>query len=231
MPARVLAYLGSKERIWRPSYRPDHATPASRRWSRWHFLFVDQALLRIPWTNFHRVSEGVFRSNQPAPRRLKQWRDRGVKTVLNLRGASYHSHFLFESEACETLGLQLVNIKLKASKLPTRETLLELETYFRTLEKPFVMHCKSGADRAGFVSALYLLLIEQVAIDIAMAQLSFRYMHIRASAKGIFDYCLETYRRTNEASPIAFRDWMISVYDPEVILDAFRSERNLSARN
>ncbi len=145
--------------------------------------------------------------------------------MLNLRGASRFSHYLFEREACDQLGLTLADIYLRPAQLPDRDTIRALDTHFRTLEKPLVFHCKSGADRAGFVAALYLLLIEAAPVEIARKQLSFRYLHIKASKKGIFDYCLETYAKTHEISPITFRDWMENVYDPTAITREFRRAR------
>ncbi len=226
MLSRLLTSLKQHERTWRRSFGTDISTRAARRSSRWHFLLTDHAILRILWTNFYPVAKGVFRSNQPSPKRLEAYKKRGIKSVLNLRGASPYSHYLFESEACEKLGLPLSSIHLKPASLPSRETILELETHFRTLEKPFVMHCKSGADRAGFASALYLLLIEKQPVEIAARQLSFRYLHIKASKKGIFHYCLEKYRKTNEVSPIGFRDWMLNVYEPSEITAGFKAWRS-----
>ena len=43
-----------------------------------------------------------------------------------------------------------------------------------------VMHCKSGADRAGLMSALYLILNQDVSVDKAKNQLSLKYLHFEA---------------------------------------------------
>ena len=208
----------------------DISTPRARRRSRWHYLWVDHGLLRIWWTNFDRVADGVYRSNQPDPKRLAGYRDRGIRSILNLRGRSRYSFHLFEAEACRDLGLELSDIHLSATELPSLKTLQKLEQHFRSLPRPFLMHCKSGADRAGFAAALYLMLIEGVPVEQACRQLSLRYLHIRASRKGILDFCLETYRKTNEASPIPFRDWMETMYDPEAITAAFNAGRSGAGR-
>ncbi len=225
MLSEFIKYLENKERRWRESFGDDISTPAKRRQAMRHFNWVDHAILRRFWTNFHPVAKGVFRSNQPSMARLEEYRDRGIRTVLNLRGTSRYSYYLFEREACDALGLTLVDINLSATKLPTRATILQLEQYFKTLEKPLLLHCKSGADRAGFVSALYLLLICGASIERAQRQLSFRYLHIKSSSKGILDYCLETYRQTNKAAAIPFRDWVMTMYDPKAITKAFLSHR------
>ncbi len=230
MFAKLLKSLEDRERAWRLSFGNDISTPAKRREAWRHFNWVDHAFLRKLWTNFDQVAEGVFRSNQPSPKRLAHYYARGIKSVLNLRGTSLYSCYLFEAEACHNLGLNLTDINLSATALPTLKTILELEQHFKTLPKPFVMHCKSGADRAGFASALYLLLIEGAAIEVAQRQLSFRYLHIRASQKGILDFCLEEYRQTNNTSPVAFREWLMTVYDPKILTDAFQARRGKAGR-
>jgi len=212
--------------LFMPSRDADLSNPIARRLSRAHFLLGDQGVLRLWWTNFYPVADRAFRSNQPSPKRLKTYQRQGIRSVLNLRGVGTSSNYLFEKEACEKLGLCLKSVHLKPKSLPTLETLKTLEAHFHDIPKPFVMHCKSGADRAGFAAALYLLLIEGAPVNEAARQLSFKYLHIKASKKGIFDYCLETYRKTNEAAPIAFRDWMMTEYDPVKIEAGFKLQRS-----
>lgn len=225
MFSKLVKYLEDKEREYRLSFGDDLSTPEKRREAQRHFNWVDHGLLRTWWTNFAEVGKDVYRSNHPNPKRLAAYKKRGIKSVLNLRGTSVYSHYLFETEACKSLGLNLTDVHLSATALPSLRAIEELESHFRTLQKPFVMHCKSGADRAGFASALYLLLVENRPIEEAQAQLSFRFLHIKASEKGILDYCLEKYRKTNKASPIAFRDWLENMYDPDEILNEFLANR------
>ena len=46
----------------------------------------------------------------------------GIETVLNLRGVSPSAHFLLEEEACNDLGLTLVNANLLARAAPAAPT-------------------------------------------------------------------------------------------------------------
>jgi protein tyrosine/serine phosphatase len=225
MFSKLLKSLEDRERAWRHSFGNDISTPAKRRSAWRHFNWVDHAFLRLWWTNYYPVADGVFRSNQPSPGRLKTYRENGIISVLNLRGTSLYSPYLFEAEACNALGLILVSINLSPTEPPSLKTILELESHFKTLPKPFVMHCKSGADRAGLAAALYLLLIEDAPIEVAQAQLNFKYLHIKSSKKGALDFVLEKYCQTNNASPIGFRDWLITMYDPKAILAEFHTNR------
>jgi len=223
MLSRTFTYIKNKERSWRSSFGNDISTPEKRRAARIHLNWIDHGILRIWWTNFFEVSDGVYRSNQPSPERLEAYKAQGIKTVLNLRGAGVHSQYLFEKEACDTLGLTLVDIKSSARRAPDKHVLLELAALFQTIEKPFVMHCKSGADRAGLVSALYLMLEENVPVETARDQLGLKYAHLKFSSTGILDYFLETYRRANEGSPIGFLEWVETVYDADDLTAAYKS--------
>ena len=58
-----------------------------------------------------------------------------------------------------------------------------------------LMHCKSGADRAGLMSVLYRFLHEGVPLKEAKKELSLKYGHIRQAHTGILDYFFETLPR------------------------------------
>ncbi|MEO1308812.1 MAG: protein tyrosine phosphatase, partial [Pseudomonadota bacterium] len=112
--------LKDAERKVRSSFGDDISTPAGR-WQAWaHFNLMDHAFLRVWWTNFGQVADGVYRSNHPGPKRLEKYKQMGIKTVLNLRGNDGYSPWLLEEEACERLGMDLVVRKIYARK-PARQ--------------------------------------------------------------------------------------------------------------
>ena len=121
-------------------------------------LVFDHGMLRKLWRNEHEVEGGVWRSSQPDPGMVRRLAGRGFKAILNLRGATEYGSYLLEREACRAAGIELVDFKLTSRSLPSREEILALDAIFARLPRPFLMHCKSGADRAGFAAALYLLL-------------------------------------------------------------------------
>jgi protein tyrosine/serine phosphatase len=84
------------------------------------------------------------------------------------------------------------------------------------------MHCKSGADRAGFVAALYLIVHEGRTVDEALRQLSVRFGHFRFSKTGILDAFFDLYRREGEAKGLPFLAWVEHHYDPEALEREFR---------
>ncbi|TCM88069.1 tyrosine-protein phosphatase [Rhodovulum steppense] len=206
----------------------DISTPAGRFAAFWHFQIVDHAFLRIFWTNLHQVAPGAWRSNQPDARRLRRYRDMGIRTVLSLRGDRGSSHFRLEDEACRALGLTLVSRRIRARKLSRPAALLALLDQFETIEKPFVMHCKSGSDRTGIAAALYLLHIEGATLAEARRMLHWRFIHFRSSASGVLDQMLDAYEADTMTDPMPIRDWIATRYDPAAIKAAFRARRHRS---
>ena len=147
--------LTEAEATLRRSFGNDISTPAGRRSAVLHFHLMDHAYLRVFWTNLAQIAPGVWRSNQPSPRRIARYSRMGISNIITLRGDKPKSHHLLEAEACDTHGINLHAVSLSARKLVAPKHLLALLDLFDTLEKPFLMHCKSGADRAGLASALY----------------------------------------------------------------------------
>jgi protein tyrosine/serine phosphatase len=225
MMTRIARTLKSWEVALRTSWGDDISTPALRRQTLWHFHLFDHAWLRKLWTNFFEVASGVYRSNQPDHARLCRMRDRGIRTVINLRGTPRQSHYLFEEESCASLGLTMINRQLHARRAAPRAELLNLIDTFRTAEKPFLIHCKSGADRAGLASAIYLLAIEGRPVEEARRQLGLRYIHLKWSQTGICDHLIDVYAARTEKSPIGFEDWIATEYDRDALATNFAEAR------
>ena len=78
--------LKAAERSARFSYGNDLSTPEGRRQAWWHMQVFDHAFLRVWWTNFYKVADGVYRSNHPGPKRLEKYKALGIRSVINLRG-------------------------------------------------------------------------------------------------------------------------------------------------
>src|SRR5207245_9842713 len=86
-------------------------------------------------------------------------RDRGIRTVINLRGCS--AAFAWYQEECRaTAGLDIAqeDICLSSGRLPSATEIRRLMEVLDRCEYPLLLHCRRGADRTGLVSALVLLL-------------------------------------------------------------------------
>lgn len=225
MFTKILAKVKTAERALGASLGADISTPKGRHRALWHFYLLDHGVLRTFWTNLFEISPGVWRSNQPSPRRLRKYKRMGIKTVLNLRGEGQRSPYLFERETCDKIDLPLTNFPMQARHLDAPERLSMLLNHLENIEHPFVMHCKSGADRAGLASALYLLHIKGAPIEEAKRQLSFKYIHVKSFQTGILDHMLEAYEIDTNTTPMPIREWIETRYDPARLTAEFDAKR------
>ena len=187
------------------------------------FLWGDHAYLRLGFTNAHWIDRDMVRTNQPWPFQLKWWKAQGIKTVINLRGGRGSFYYL-EKDACEKLGLTMVEFGLSSRDVPTREQVLEAKTIFESIEYPALLHCKSGADRAGIMSVYYRHFKMGAPIKEAKEELSWRTLHSRAGKTGVLDHIFDLYDAEFAPQGISFLDWVMSdAYDPESIRQSFKS--------
>lgn len=187
-------------------------------------LFVDHGILRVFYLNRHRISDNAWRAAQPAPHQLRRIAEEGVRTIVNLRGERVCGSYWLETEACRRYGLKLVNFQIRSRAAPTRDELRRARDLFNNIEYPMLMHCKSGADRAGLMSVLYRFLKEGVPLDVAKQELSLRYGHIRQADTGVLDYFFERYLEYNARQPIGFFEWVDTVYDADELKRSFQSQ-------
>lgn len=196
--------------------------PLARLAAWFDLLVIDLGLLRAPVNRPVEVAPGVWRSNQPTPWRLKALAGRDFGTVVNLRGEGHSGGFHLEKYHAEQLGLQLVSLKLSSRRPPTVEQVTALQQLFDEAPKPILFHCKSGADRAGLVAALYLIHLGHP-IDVAKSQLSLRYLHIRQASTGMMDYFIECFEAEHQKTGIGFSDWLHNGYDRAKMIKQFKS--------
>lgn len=189
----------------------------------------DHGILRRVWHNFEEIAPGVFRSNQPSHRRFAKLKARGIDTVLNLRGSGQSIPHRTAKASCDALGLTVVPMGFSSRMAPATETLMALITALKTTPRPFVMHCKSGADRTSFASAIYLNVVMGEPMEQAMRMLAFKYVHLKWTKTGIMDYILESYIARNRRSEISFEEWAASEYDQQALQTAFNNGAPITA--
>ena len=188
------------------------------------YFWTDHAFLRLAFSNAHWLGPDLVRTNQPSPRQLAGWKTRGVKTVINLRGQRDESYYALEKAACERLGLTLIDAPLDSRDVPTPDRVHGAKRLFETIEYPVLIHCKSGADRAGLMAVFYRHFHFGEPISVAMEQLSKRYLHSREGLTGVLDYYLEKYVEEIEPTGMSFLDWVDSPdYDPKAIRAEFKA--------
>lgn len=190
-----------------------------------HLLFIDHGFLRALYDNRFRLVGGLYRINQPSPVRLAAYKQRfGIKTVINLRGQNQQlGWYRLEEKACQSLGLNLVNIQVYSRGLVNTSRLSELRHIIQTMELPAVVHCKSGADRAGFFSVLYRHYRLGEPIELASNELALKYGHSKSAKTGVLDHFFETFISSRSPRQ-SFTAWYGSDFDREALEVSFKPQ-------
>lgn len=204
-------------------------TPAQRALGHFEALFIDHAVFRLAYANRHQLSDKMFRASQPTPGHVAKAAAAGIRTIINLRGSRDCASYYLEAEACRRHGVTLVDFSVKSRDMPSKEHLHRAAEIFATIEYPALLHCKSGADRAGLFSVLYLMIHEHRPVDEALKHLSWRYGHFKQAKTGMLDYFFELYRAEYGKSGMAFFDWIDNVYDPDSARNAFLTGKRVEA--
>jgi len=204
----------------------DLTTPAGRRRARRELVWGDHGFLRARFRNLHQISPEMFRANQPSPEHIARYaKELGLKTILNLRGTSPKGYYVLEREACERHGIQMVDFQMFSREIPTPEAVLAARQLFESIAYPALMHCKSGADRAGIMAVLYQHFRRGQPIEQALEQLSSKYLHIRHGKTGVLDFFFETYLSEGKPKGLSFLQWVEQGYDASALKARFLSGR------
>jgi protein tyrosine/serine phosphatase len=203
-------------------YKGDVVSRAGRRNAWVDALFVDHAILRIFWTNFAPVEPGkLYRSNHPTPGNLAAFtRKLGLKSLINLRGQAKNGSDALSRDTASRLNLDFYDIAMESRGAPHKDRILRLAEIYRTMRAPALVHCKSGADRAGLAAGLFILINGGDTRE-AMRQLSLRYGHIKQAKTGILDLFFTTYASEAEGRK-NFLDWVREDYDEASLRAAFK---------
>ena len=193
--------------------------------SDWLDLYLyDHGFLRVAFHNLHKIDRNMWRSNQPSPRQIEKAHNNfGIKTILNLRGPRKTGDWQLEAETCNRLDIELINFRVRSRAAPEKEMLLKIPALFSSIKCPALLHCKSGADRAGLMSALYVLIVMKQPAIVALEQLSFKYLHVKQAKTGILDAFIASYIPF-EKQGIGFIKWEEDYYNPEKLMLEFQAQ-------
>lgn len=146
--------------------------------------------------------------------------DRGIKTVLNLRGINAHEGwYRDERDATLAAGATQVDVSLSSCVWMSRAQLLALIDILDSSQYPVLIHCEWGAERTGLVSAFVELLREGSTIDDARNQFALKYLYLPVGDGKIMSEMIEQYdrwlrMRELEHRPEVFRRWAANGYRP-----------------
>lgn len=207
-----------------PLPRFELRTQLGRRRAWEHLLWTDHGILRQAYQNLHWLSREMARSNQPSPPQIRRYAKAGLRTIINLRGEDDSGVYALEREACAGAGIELINFRVKSREPPSKAVVLGARDLFAGLRYPALLHCKSGADRAGVMSALYCHFQGGQRIEQAMQQLSLRYGHVRQGKTGVLDFFFEEFLEQERSGGLDFSQWVETVYEAEATKARFKSQ-------
>ena len=72
----------------------------------------------------------------------------------------------------------MIDFPMQADRRLDLKRAAELVAILRTAPRPILIHCRSGADRTGLASVIYLARIAKVDEETAERQLSLRFGHV-----------------------------------------------------
>jgi len=203
----------------------DLNNPKDRKQAYRDLIWGDHGFLRLRFPNRHDLGGDMFRENQPSPKRIARLAQEGIKTIINLRGPSPKGFYLLEKEACAEHGIELIDFRVYSRDVHTPEKIRAAKELFETITYPALMHCKSGADRTGFMGVLYRHFHMGDTIQDALArELTLKKLHVRQGKTGMLDYFFEDYLRVSEGRDISFLDWVESEYDPADVKARFMDQ-------
>jgi protein tyrosine/serine phosphatase len=207
-----------------PSKKFNLATPEGRARAERDLMWGDHGFLRAAFSNFHWISPEMARANQPSPKQISRYAEMGIKTILNLRGAFDTGYYALEREACANNAIDLVDQRMHSRQPPSKAQVLRAKEIFETIQYPALMHCKSGADRAGAMAVLYAHFRLGQPIAQAIEQLSFKYLHVRQGKTGMIDHFFKTYLEETKTNAKSFLDWVEQDYDEALVKADFMSD-------
>ncbi|MHC4393756.1 MAG: tyrosine-protein phosphatase [Planctomycetota bacterium] len=187
-----------------------------RIFARWCALAL--ALTFCACANLGTVEEGrLYRSGQLDGETLAAViEETEVRSVLNLRGESPDKLWYTEEVAtCERLGIEHLNVRMRARRWPKTHEILALLDAFDAGPYPMILHCQGGADRSGLASAIFRMVHLDEDPEDADCELSaLRYGHLGAvSGTSELGDFVELFQDTHRGKP--FRRWVVEDYQVE----------------
>lgn len=124
--------------------------------------------------NFQEVVDGrIFRSAQLSGAKLQEYiREHELKTIINLRGDNEGKEWYeAEKEIAANNHVEYYDLGLEALTLPPVLLLDPIVEILQSAKRPLLIHCRSGVDRTGLVSALALAIESDPPISLVKKQL------------------------------------------------------------
>lgn len=156
-----------------------------------------QPVISSSLENFYRVSDDLYRSEQPKPSDIADLKQLGIRSIVSLR--QYHQDSIEFAHA----GITSIQYQMDAGSV-SETNLVEVLRAIRKAQKPVLVHCWHGSDRTGFIVAGYRMVFMDWTADQAIEELrlggfgyhgafypniteSLKKMDIKAVKKAVFE--------------------------------------------
>jgi protein tyrosine/serine phosphatase len=145
-----------------------------------------------PITNFHMVTDGIYRGAHPTPVQIQFLAQAGVKTVINLQGGDINNPLIgfavpwfvkgeslaeinHEGSWVVSSGMGYLSLPLSSlrplNRLESKSIVRALKTMNDPSKQPVFLHCAHGKDRTGLVIALYRMIYQNWTLQEAQAEM------------------------------------------------------------
>ena len=104
--------------------------------------------------NLYRVTDELYRGDQPSPLGMENLKKLGLKTIVNLR--TFHS----DRDKIGETGLEYEQIYMKPWHGEEEDAVRFLQIVTDPKRTPVLVHCQRGADRTGAMIAVYRIAVQ-----------------------------------------------------------------------
>ena len=152
-------------------------TAASDRPNRW------ATPIQMPGVgSFYKITDYLYRSEQPTEEGMKHLEKIGIKTIINLR--VFHS----DLDNIKKTGLRIEEVSIKPWHIEDEDVIRVLQIIKKRENGPFLMHCWRGADRLGLMVAMFRILEQGWTKDEAIEEMVNGGYGFHAKWQNIVDY-------------------------------------------
>jgi tyrosine-protein phosphatase SIW14 len=121
--------------------------------------------------NAGKVTGQLFRGAQPHDGSIRQLKELGITTIVDLRSEGAGTREREKKEA-DSLGIRFISIPVNGWSSPTSDQVAQFLSMFGLSSKEIVfVHCRLGEDRTGVFVATYRMAVQKWSTEQAMSEM------------------------------------------------------------
>ena len=119
------------------------------------------------FNNLYKISDDLYRAEQPSRKGFKELEALGIKTILNLR------RLRNDNKKAKATNLKLKHIAIK-TKILDKDDIIASLRIIQNQEQPVLVHCWHGSDRTGTIIAAYRMVFQNWSKEEAIAEFLYK---------------------------------------------------------